>query len=326
MIILNHTLKVLSVFMAGTIIVVNIAFASDMQNDIFSGLIPLPPDAQKVDSPLSAGAGQDAAAYSTAMSQREVIDFYTQELGKKGWGDRQSLLETIGKTGVSMEDIKCAKCGNASQPDINRAMDLMRNMFYFTKPDKTLVLVVAAIPEQNSKVFFSLGYANVPGKALAESENRVLKNQKEQMIKASPLPKSIPLYSSAQLVYSEGKMYIYATAEDAESVVSFYKTTMPGRGWFLKEEEPYQENYIKTPPLKDMLADVPCEGGECPDAEQLPSEILEAWEKGLKHGEGTLDFINNSGERCRISVEETQTPEPSKGLDYSSTEIIIQLF
>jgi hypothetical protein len=184
-------------------------------------------------------------------------------------------------------------------------------VFSRKKKDASEELIITFLPQEDSsdgKTRFSVTY----GKNVFEGEG--LPDEEEDFMPrllAKPKRDIAPVYPGAVLVtLSEDKntsLISYATKDEPEPVLDFYRQKMADYGWELQEEIPGEEKEAVLPKTEEAVAAAACRGPGCP---ANPLAKVEA----LKMRFVDLEFTNAKGEACRVEVSNVRTakdiPDP----------------
>lgn len=271
-----------------------IAWAQNIHDDIISGKIPLPSDAQEVvGSYGAAGQGSDnSALYATKFSREQIVKFYAREMVKRGWQDQETLGEFFKKNKLSTK----TKTLEGQAVD---AQKVLSNIIHFRRNEETFALLILPGSYKQGQTLISLYY--LPDTTLRS-------NVQEDR----PLPASIPLYPGAQFISHRGSTYSYITPDDLQTVISFYKLSMPANSWSLKGETPERQDTINVP------VDPPDINEICPDCSSdvsLSQEIYTQLQQsgGITTRYTKLNFDNDEKNRCSISLIQVQNQGLSQG-------------
>jgi hypothetical protein len=203
---------------------------------------------------------------------------------------------------------------------------MLQGTFRFQKGQVELMLMVLPKKNRAGQTIFSL--------IAAEGVNQNLKPQDQVSVKKNNFQaKSVPIYPGSNVVYSAKKSTVLSSSDQPKEIISYYKTTMPGRGWSLVEEEPLRVRKIQSS-LSELSQKVGKEedviGGECTSCEKvkelgesIPDELKEKIEKGYSIVQGKLIFNDSQNNRCMVSVSKTDLEGAIQGSSQGSTTINI---
>jgi hypothetical protein len=297
------------------------SFAYDLEKNINSGNVPLPPDAQRVVNPDLPLGGPQAYIYTTSLDKNQLVSFFKDRLAQKNWSDQGLLSDKLKGAGISTPQLGL----NQENPLANQSR-MLQGTFRFQKGQVELMLMVLPKKNRAGQTIFSL--------IAAEGVNQNLKPQDQVSVKKNSFQaKSVPIYPGSNVVYSAKKSTVLSSSDQPKEVISYYKTTMPGRGWSLVEEEPLQARKIQSS-LSELSGKIgegqDAIGGECPSCEKvkelgesIPDELNEEIEKGYSIVQGKLIFNDSQNNRCMVSVTKTDLKGAIQGSSLGSTTINI---
>ncbi len=259
--------------------------AQGVKEDVESGKIPLPSDAQPLEIPLPkvGAAASGTVYYKTSLNKSQLIDFYSRQLSRSGWADKENALDALNKF-------------NAPFPQKQKGIDvkgLLKNMIYFHKNDQTLMLMVIPPRGRHTATIFTLSY--IGGGAWGQNFN--LQPQAEE------LPASIPVYPGAQFISRVLKSRIYSANADIAAAVDFYRQKMPIQGWVLENQTPVSSKKMEIP--FELQNNPLCK--DCPKPDNIPEEVASELKKGVFMLDAGLDFTKDNGQRCKIDFRQMQS-------------------
>lgn len=270
------------------------SIAQTVQEDIAQGRLPFPSDAENIYGPAvktrrSVGS---LIVYKTSLNKKQLIKFYAKELAKRGWeSKRDTASDVVKRLDVPVKN----KVVMGREVNVN---ELLKNIIYFHRNDKTLMLTVLPKGLRQRGTFFSLSYIRKDfDKSTAFSED----------IK---LPDSIPIYPDAQPLSSLGSTYLYSSTDGIESVTSFYRERMLAYGWDLVDETPLEQRKIEVPASLSQKGSF-CP--DCPDTSSLPPEVTAELAKGVYMLKAELNFTKGKREKCKIYITKLDNPTLSSG-------------
>lgn len=259
--------------------------AQTIRDDITAGKIPLPSDAQEVRGfqEKRNPAATQVILYMTNLNKEQLIRFYARELAKRGWSNKESLLETFNKNEIPIRNQQVG--GNVVD-----MQSVLSDIIQFSKNNEILMLFIRSKFEQQ-KTLFSLSYISMP--MTQPSASQIDKS----------LPDTIPAYPNKDFDTMQGDAYVFQTTDDILTVASFYKIRMPISGWSLLDEGSLeQEEYEMPLSMEEVTATCP----NCSGNSSWSDEMANQLQDGLKHAKTQLRFINNAGQKCFISLSQFQ--------------------
>jgi hypothetical protein len=281
-----------------------LAFSYDLEANINSGNIPIPPGSEKVDSSAAPVPIGQAAAYTTSLDKDQLLSFFRTKLRQKNWSQAESLFDDLKSSGAAMPGFAF---GGQDIPISQQ--EALESVFQFRKGQTQLMLIVMPKKITGDKAVFALT-AIETGAESFEQLGRPFEEKSEFRAK------SIPAYPKSREVYSDKSSIVFSTEARPKDVISYYKTTMPGRGWHLKEEEPLRERKVQPSlsELKKLMSGLSLDSaGEYPGfdnleglEEELPDEVKKQMEEGYTVSEGELTFSDSQGNRCLVTVSSSQ--------------------
>lgn len=284
------------------------SFAYNLEENINSGNIPIPPGAQRMVNPVLPLGGPQAYIYTASLDRNELISFFKDRLAKKGWSDKGLLSDKLKGLGIPLP-----QSGVNQQNSLANQIRMVEGSFRFQKGQVELILMVLPKETTAGRTFFSL--------ITSETGSQDFESQDQLSVKKDSFEsKSVPIYPGSNVVYSAKKSTVFSSSDKPEEIISYYKTTMPGRGWSLAEEEPLQAKKIQS-----SFAE--CASSSCGGLEELgenmPDEFKEKIEKGYSIVQGKLIFNDSQNNRCMISVSNTDLEGVTQGSSFGSTTINI---
>ena len=223
--------------------------------------VPKPPSAKKVrtEEMKVTGLSFPVNIYSSKDSFAEISRFYRQELARRGWEDllaKQNLMGS-GTSGLA-------------------------KMIIFVKDDEMITVQELPPSGASTDTYFSTSR----GKSSFSTDGQERK----------PLPKDVPAYPNA----SELSFYVefsgsgplgYITGDSVESVLDFYRASMPTYNWVLEGDMPIQERSSSPQDFEAL-----------PNYNQIfPQETGQFQDFSMKMG--SLRFKKDK-KRCTISAAE----------------------
>ncbi len=268
-------------------------FAQSVKTDIDLGKIPLPPGSRALEIPLPkvGNSSADTVYYKTVLDTRKLISFYTKELSRRGWENKENALEAIKKINVPFDK-------QYKGVDVE---GLLKNMIYFYKNEQTLMLMIIPPRGRHTETIFTLSYI---GGAFF--------NQGSSQSQSSELPSSIPIYPQAEFMSRVLKTRIYTIGNKGiNEVINFYKQKMPVSGWILQNETPITEEIIDTSSAFDNESN--CK--TCPKPKTISLQVINELKKGISILKSELYFTNGMGEKCKLQFSKMQSialPSPTQ--------------
>ena len=235
------------------------------QKDSFgfgSQTVPKPPSARKVrtEDMKTMGLSFPVTIYSSKESFVEISRFYRQKLTGRGWRDllaEQNLMSGVGSSSFS-------------------------KMLIFLKDDDMITVQELPASGASTDTYFSASR----GKNSFSNADQVRK----------PLPRDVPIYPNSRelsfyIEFAESGPLGYVTVDSVESVLDFYRVSMPTYSWVLEGDMPIQE---KSSSVQDLEA--------IPNYNQIfPQEAGQSQDFSMKMG--SLRFKKDK-KRCTISAAE----------------------
>jgi len=191
--------------------------------------VPLPRDAQLSDSRnLQTGnIERKMLTYKTNLSSDEVLEFYAEEMPKRGWQETTASLSGM------LKNVPLPPEQNI--PGMPSASEILSNVRSFTKGDYSVILVIVPVRAKKPFSIFTVNW----GKKI------------ELLDDQPPVAKKLdfmPVPPEAKLLFSTEKTYVYSVTQDIKNAISFYKLQMPNYGWQLTEETPVTEKGLNEAP------------------------------------------------------------------------------
>jgi len=269
-------------------------FSRTIHDDISSGKIPLPSDAEVFSGPHPSRGYTTVtgfAMYTTSLKPRQVIKFYNRELPKIGWQNPQSFSQVFKEHNLPVKN----KIVSGVNVNMGR---LLKNIIYFHSNGRTLMLMVVP-PKGNyfTKTVFSLSYVN----ALAAQEGG--------SYQPKSFPNDIPIYPGAELFSAAGNIHVYTASDDISNVAGFYQQNMLTYGWNLDSETPLTPVQVQAPAVAvggENSSCSSCSGGGGASA-GLASQF-----KGVYMLKQKSEFSKEDGEKCTITLFQSQSSSLSK--------------
>ena len=240
-----------------------------------SKTVPKPPSAKEVrtDEMKVMGVGFPVTIYSSKESFAEISRFYKQKLTSSGWSDlfaEKSSLKGAESLASSLASVKM--------------------MLIFLKDEEMIIIQKLPAPGGSTDTHF---FATRCQNSFTEAEQ----------VKKPP-PKDLPIYPNAKEVGGYRVEYLgsgplgYTTADSVESVLDFYRVSMPTHSWVLEKDMPIQESQTSA---QDFQA--------IPNYNQLvPQEAIQ-YQQNFSAKIGALRFKKDN-KMCTISATEMPSGKP----------------
>lgn len=224
------------------------------------------------------GENFNTGIYSTNLSFSQIKAFYRETLAKQGWTESKVPADAEKKLGT---EIIAFRKGQE-----------MLNIMYM--PTSTIT----------GKTTFSIGKGVVPSTA----------NITEAKLTPQKL-NFMPLYPGLQqMSYSErpnATTVGYTTKDDITSVVTFYKSRMPGYGWMLSKDRPVTRETIPESAMP-VLRDCPT----CPKDMDIRAGI-----EAMVNLSAEMQFVNDKGDICYMTLYQTKAEQPKAGAQLSDAQM-----
>ncbi|MFH1519357.1 MAG: hypothetical protein ABIE75_02160 [Candidatus Omnitrophota bacterium] len=201
--------------------------------------------------------------YSSSLSQSEILQFYQQNLSKKGWG-------------------------KLDLPMLQAPGPLQGRVYNFIKGDQMLVLNFSPLKAEEL-IFYSISVGEFP-------KAQGLGAEQGQPLGLFEKPKSLdfmPLYpGSRQIDYRKtpsGLQAGYMASGGIEAVKGFYLQKMPQQGWSLSNQEAIGSEQYDLSKVED-----------CPTCPKIPQQAKAAM-AGITMEGVSLEF-KQGGKACLIHL------------------------
>lgn len=226
--------------------------------------------ASKANQEIS-GSQFDVYQYSSLLTQSEILQFYQQNLGKKGW-EKMAL------------------------PMVQDSRFLQDRVYNFVKGDEMLVLNFSPL-KAGELIFYSISLGEFP----KVKDSKGQESQPLDVVKKPKPLESVPIYpGSKQIDYRKtpsGLQAGYMASGGIEAVKGFYLQKMPQQGWKLSEEKSVGSDQYDLSKVEES----------CPTCPKISLEAKEAMQKIDMQGV-SLDF-RQEGKTCLIFVTQMENLE-----------------
>ena len=235
--------------------------------------IPLPKDtklAQPQQNIQMGNVERKNSIYKTSLTPEEVLNFYQEQMPKRGWAEE-------------------AGAGEGRQiPGMAGTQEIPHNVLNFIKGDNSLFVVVLKRSSKANYTVFVVNYG-----------------KKISLYGTQPAPAKkldfMPVYPEAQVIFASDTIYDYSLPTDINTAVSFYKSNMHKYGWQPVEEMPVTESKFGTLDLQKAMDCPTCAKVEIP--QDMQNLIMERMNKATKL-KAELKYGKSNGERVNLEFEQ----------------------
>ena len=277
--------------------IVGMVFAADDDREAIA--VPANTQETQAQTRVIAGSNYETVYYESNLNPDQLRNFYRKTLDDREWSSTQE------DPAVVLKQLRGLKL----KVDESAIKQSLKDNLEFEKDGE--ILSINIIPAEISSTK-KVSYTITRGKPDLSAQSAGGDDFIPRLL-SRPKQEPAPVYPQASLVsFSEGDNFLkanYATKDDLEDVIGFYRDNMASYGWSLKEDNP--ANVVESATEEDINT-------YCPECAK----------NGIKTAAPDMQikqfmFTNDRQAKCGISLFQVKIPAQGQAGEMNFTNITV---